>query len=816
MKTMKKYLLWLLVPLILAGCGAADPGDAGADAVDETPPQIEQVQPANGAILEPDQIQIRVTFSEAIDPTSLDGALSVALNNAPLAGQWHLSDDGRSVQFTPDAPYPLDALITVSVAPSITDLAGNPLPSGRSWSFRTPRTHRLSIRVQGLTTAGATLTVQERESGQRLVLQQNGTQAFPERLRQGTAFRLALDSQLPAGVELDCALEYSEGTLQGDTTVTLYCSPVVPLYPNHGADWNDYLAADGSGPLDAQDQACNGGPRGACLHGGELRRYRLPAGLVADCNGISARDDLEAFRWTCFTDDDGAVIVASLGLAEDKGLADLIDFDRPAWRVNQVRIFKDGTQIAASGEGVWWHNPVRRPGGVILTESGTVYTIDAQTPTRKFLLSNVSRVAWVTAPGLTVQAPDTDPVLNVNNSSFLWLEGRIDGRDQAQYGIEGYNVFHSVLHRLEVFAAAGNGISLQVPSTAAPTGLLLRHVRSHGNGGDGLVLSGDGALLTGVRSEGNGGHGLRLITADDNRLLDLRAAGNGGHGLYLRQSRGNRLQHLALYANQGDGLRLEVGLDNLVQDLLVAANDGAGIRFSAIGAVTSRNNLLRQVTAVRNADGGLRFDDGDDSHRDNRILALAAAGNTPEDLVLGAGPNPFADGQVGSCSGGTCPTGVSAGLDLSAFFGPVAQDDAVNGDDSDGMAFANYISDWSGFENDYRAWGLPGAAGACTGIRQCQIHDWSAAAAGPLLGRLPLPSGDDLLTHTWSDNGQSTALAHALESSGDGDGLCESDERCLHTPNVGAYPGHGQLQTVPFTDGAIRGVTLQHYDQNGR
>ena len=110
----------------------------------------------------------------------------------------------------------------------------------------------------------------------------------------------------------------------------------------------------------------------------------------------------------------------------------------------------------------------------------------------------------------------------------------------------------------------------------------------------------------------------------------------------------------------------------------------------------------------------------------------------------------------------------------------------------------------------------------------CRIWDWSLAtsdtgdAGGPaLLGVLTLPAGSDTFTHTWSNLSTSTALRNAIEilddNIGNNNGLCESDETCLYTPNIGSYQGHGNLISAgTFTDGTLTGITLIKYETNGR
>jgi hypothetical protein len=93
-----------------------------------------------------------------------------------------------------------------------------------------------------------------------------------------------------------------------------------------------------------------------------------------------------------------------------------------------------------------------------------------------------------------------------------------------------------------------------------------------------------------------------------------------------------------------------------------------------------------------------------------------------------------------------------------------------------------------------------------------------------LLGVLALPTGNDTLTHEFSAGFPITFLRHAIEIDdgiGDDDMLCESNEVCLYTPNIGSYQGHGQLVGAgPFVDGTLTdtltGITLMKYETNGR
>jgi hypothetical protein len=197
--------------------------------------------------------------------------------------------------------------------------------------------------------------------------------------------------------------------------------------------------------------------------------------------------------------------------------------------------------------------------------------------------------------------------------------------------------------------------------------------------------------------------------------------------------------------------------------------------------------------------------------------------------------------------------------------------DTANSSDTDG--WANYAAnmDWLGFDNFFRGWGNDGNAfpditnrdRCVSGI--CRIWDWRLSGAvstirgnsgngltgnGVFTGGAACPAeanGDRYLTskNFVQDTTQPSA-ANGIEVSGnmngtcedtetcyhrylksaseimgdsigDDDGLCESGEACLYTPNFGAYQGHGALSTCIFSanGGPVTGVTMNGYASNG-
>ena len=164
---------------------------------------------------------------------------------------------------------------------------------------------------------------------------------------------------------------------------------------------------------------------------------------------------------------------------------------------------------------------------------------------------------------------------------------------------------------------------------------------------------------------------------------------------------------------------------------------------------------------------------------------------------------------------------------MAGSFVAKADSDSENSSDFGGTAAYTESMDWANFENDFRGWGMDGGTfpnadqrGRCDS-GTCRIWDWSMTVADTVVKDvLVLPAGNDIITHTWSDSSTTTFLRNSVEIGGDDigndNGLCESNETCLFTPNIGSYQGHGQLISAgSFTDGTLVGITLLRYGNNG-
>ncbi len=135
-------------------------------------------------------------------------------------------------------------------------------------------------------------------------------------------------------------------------------------------NWNDYRTGL-DGFSNADGRACNAENDSACLHGGEWRVVDVVD--KTNCSNLSASDALGAFVWVC-DDHASGVRFISTGLAGDKHLSSLIDFETPRFKTNGVTVYENGEPFGETPSTIWWDNPVElnNKGGRLDSEEGTM------------------------------------------------------------------------------------------------------------------------------------------------------------------------------------------------------------------------------------------------------------------------------------------------------------------------------------------------------------------------------------------------------------------------------------------------------------
>jgi parallel beta-helix repeat protein len=425
---------------------------------------------------------------------------------------------------------------------------------------------------------------------------------------------------------------------------------------------------------------------------------------------------------------------------------------------------------------------------------------------------------------------------------------------------------------IQLNLASNNKINAITASNNSSVGVVLRSsttntlnsITASNNVDVGVYLdsSSDNALAS-ISASNNSVDGVYLSSSSNNVLSSVTAANNGNDGVSLGSSSNNAITFVSTANNGGDGIGLISSPNNVISSV-TAANNG----YDGIGFMSSSNNILSSVTAANNTYYGVYLYS---SSNHNTLTSVSAASDIYYSVYLDSSSyNKFTGvlqvGNNGVCDchivGGTVvglvditcanngysDSSLVTGITLaSSFVGKVTADDTANASDTNGAATHDNISDWTGFQNPFRSWGKDGSAfplgdncGQCTTGTTCRIWDWSLANGNAVIKDVLLPpAGTNTLTHTWAvapaptnqaacnaavpgslfvtDHCETTFLRNAIDLSGNGNGLCESGDTCLYTPNIGAYQGHGNLVSAgTFTDGTISSVTLLKYEFNGR
>ena len=626
----------------------------------------------------------------------------------------------------------------------------------------------------------------------------------------------------------------------------------------NGKDWNDYV--QGVDLKTATDTACVAATDAACIHAGEVRIVEAKG--KTSCAGLTAADALNAFHWIC-DDSSGVARFISTGLNDGKHLSTLIDFANTAWKSNKVTVYVNGQAWGATPMSVWWDNLVDNAnvnadvnfGAFLLNSEKTIYVLS-----NSFTLPNdfhyeilASKVGFVIAPDAVLHADDlmsADPIV-VSNLDFIWLEGNVKGNINVSYEIDLSNVRFSRLDN--IFVSNGDrGIDLYKSSHNLFTNI---KASNHSTIGIDIRNESHHNLLFGLTLSDNDDIGLSIASllaptgSDNNVILSLTATNNSSSGIEFNSNTNSNLLVAATITNSYAPISIYQATNSTIVGGLTA-NGFDGIWFEQ-----STNTTFSDLTDSNNTQYGVYSINNTNTIFLNEVQL---GNNSTSDC--------FVDVAVdGTCSVVTSSN--SANLTQSdtittanSFVGKVLVDDKTNASDKgttstsfppDTNALAAF--DWTHFANPFRAWGIEDGLDFPSATQQGQwnlgegrIWDWSLSVGDTMvLNKLSYPStnaGNNTLTQVWTTSGatdtamckaevpgsvwntdhcETIFLNHAIEITNDGignnNGLCESGETCLYTPNMGSYQGSGKLISAgDFVDGAIlTGITLLKYQNNG-
>jgi hypothetical protein len=510
-------------------------------------------------------------------------------------------------------------------------------------------------------------------------------------------------------------------------------------------------------------------------------------------------------------------------------------------------------QVSATGDtaGI----AITADGAALVTMPGVVLRHKAQNPncesgaSRCALVLEKRRLCWIEvaleAGSADFGIHDTAGALNTINASTVdgattgilagSPYGRLRESSAARFGTLGISVEGTRTLLLGVSAAQGSNVCCHAAIGMRGEGAIAHRVKVFSTF-HGLALGKNNQTLTAVLAASNNWGG--ESTKAGRMTLSHFTFRNRDKALALWShhtwDRNTAAQWLSV-GHTDMGLDLSSADENLLANI-ASANNKASVQVSGTGA----NNRFTGLLLVGAA---------------GKRCTVSSTGAAPG-LIDGTCTDSGADGSS-SYAGQTSDAILRVDRDLGAsLVGAVTVDDAANASDSAGAAGFDAIQDWSRFESFWRVWGQ--GTSLCRPGVTCRIEDCRLRASddqvrertgdgktanAPFEAGKPCPPAADgdraiedqgNLPHAPHDNAlgpgggpcaagetcHNRFLLNALElmedGVGDEDGLCESDEACVYSPNFGAYQGEGPLVgPCVFKDGAVSGVTLYAHSKNG-
>ncbi|WP_041948411.1 Ig-like domain-containing protein [Turneriella parva] len=632
-----------------------------------------------------------------------------------------------------------------------------------------------------------------------------------------------------------------------------------------------------------------------CLHGGAMRVESLPTGNT-DCTGVTAIDSLDAFNWVCDTSTN-PVRMVSTALNETKNLSDLIDWGTCGgtdlspckWKQMTLRIFRNGNEIKVTPPRYWAaNNIVRRVVSgipVSLNTSGTIHVIMTNTDAT-FSIS--AKNALVVQSGSKVANTTNNPVVGGGSADFSWIEGEFEQQNTGNACFRVGGKFQVVRN---ASARGLNSPSFRI-QTSADNVLLFNTAVGYSPSSENYLLdSPNYATLTKIRGANTT---VKLFDTGGTGSVIHNALGIGAGSQGIAATSGINVTVLNSTVGMLTGAGFTGSATNgggVLMNFLSAQTGSSGItqantKFSHLNiaaAHAATSGVLVQNTAAHYWGGLLRFGSNTGKNCDTSATTATLAGLVDTTCANGgASDATFTSGitMAGTFVGrvttndavNTSDTNGTAPFASGNNWLNFANDYRLWG--KDGTAITDSTTRGSCTSGTCRIWDMrltstdTGAGGAAVAYNvnalpygnQAYSHAWYSATAPTAqsscdnyaaIGSTFVASGGACsypgyktnsactgATGNWSAaKCVSTFIPNATEFIGDGvgneNGLCESNEVCLFTPNIGAYQGEETNPTVNcpagttyrwwgktyckenFIDGTVAGVTLLRFDTNG-
>lgn len=716
---------------------------------------------------------------------------------------------------------------------------------------------------QGLSISG---TITGFTSG-TLILQNNGkddltltapaTQYSFNGIASGSTYSI-LPKSHPTG--LSCKIDNLKGTITSNiTSANITCSTanssaLYSLGDTTKSYWLDYVKFDGTSPLDATGTACTGTESGfynACIHAGEFKKVSIPN--FTSCDNITASDSLSAFNWKCVVSSDKSVSVISTGLRSDKGLTDLIDFTSPgSWKNITLTVLLNNTTYLTTTSSKWWDNTitVNNTGGSLNTTK-TIYIINSSASATTYTIAQ-NKIALVSQSGIVKQSSGL-PTIDSGLNNFTWVEGKYDS---SANNIVLSHSNGSKFNMVRNFRARTGGATTIYTNTASSQFL---NVAGTNTGGGFLISIQSKNFFKNIQTYNSSSTNF-TFSSSDNIITDSISLNSGALNFSVNGSyNGNLYSNITSINSSSSAFSWANNFQSTIMNLL-AANTG-GTTSAVDNSIVNSPKFINLIAAH----SGSTSQYAEANTTSSLFYGLLKVSGSGTCTVTSA----TTPGISASCSkispSETTPT-ATTNITLSNSFVGVGSDSKNTSNTSGSQSYAS-ITDWFNFDNQFRGWGKQGTfptsaiTGSCSGASTCSIWDVSLKSNDSAARNVnSCPSGSKVDTHQWSDNTApnqtycdtnykgsiisgttciTTFLRNAIEILGDGvgneNGICESNEECLYTPNIGAYQGHSSDSSNPAklvkadttsstnvnncpdigSGSTIVNVTLWKYDTNG-
>lgn len=607
--------------------------------------------------------------------------------------------------------------------------------------------------------------------------------------------------------------------------------------------------------------------RRSCIIAGEVKMAplgNLPAMGTPSCVigsvPLQAEDNFNAFMWDCFFDGSQLAFYA-VGLRDDKRLADLIDFTVPQWKNMKLVVKLGGYDVAESSMTKWWSDVDLE----LLTANGAaagpqtlankIYLIGSSQNTAGYFLS-APGASIVVKPGIVltytgsnakcdtgtggIHASTGAHCLLHTNSSFHFIEGAMNANNTAAYGLLLYQSRFNRINFASVQRATVVGLKLMMDSSYNK----IHRSKFVYAGQQGVSVNGsDGNIISQSAIYGNGAQGIFFSgAANFNTLTRSVIANNTSEGVMITSGNSNLL-HMLTVANHSNAL---AGIDingasqnNLVMQSILA-NQGTGFKTNIPG---SGNLYVGKLAISNSVNYPLEWSHGTSSPvtQISKFLLPSSVLSTCYFTAISNFTNP-------SC-GSSAHAPVAAATETTitdAIYGKRTTADTTNADWSASAEItysptANMMQFNSSYDHLMSVGRGGGVAfpnslhsGNCTS-GYCAIFDWRlktsglslndslSAASSTYSGASNCPmTGTSAFSYINSISATTYILPNAAEllfdDVGNDNGVCETNERCLYQPHIGAYLGEGDfIQNANangicnFAGGAVSGVTLFAY-----